>query len=93
MIQENQYFDGNVKSLAYQTKDGKSSIGVINPGEYEFGTAQREIMHVIEGSLITLLRDSDEWIEFKAGSSFEVSANSSFKIKAEIQTSYLCQYR
>ncbi len=93
MIQENQYFDGDVKSLAYLTINGKSSIGIINPGEYEFKTTEKEIMHVIEGSLITLLLESKEWITYKAGSSFEVSANSSFKVKTEIQTSYLCQYR
>ena len=93
MIQENQYFDGNVKSLGYATAEGKSTIGIINPGEYEFGTAKKEIMHVIEGSLSALLPHSNEWKGFKAGSSFEVAANSSFKVKAEAQTAYLCQYR
>ncbi|WP_316765970.1 pyrimidine/purine nucleoside phosphorylase [Pedobacter frigiditerrae] len=93
MIQENQYFDGNVKSLGYATAVGKSTIGIINAGEYEFGTAQKEIMHIIEGSLSALLPDSQEWKVFNAGSSFEVPANSSFKVKTEIQAAYLCQYR
>jgi len=48
MITENQYFDGNVKSLGYETTKGKSTVGIINPGEYTFGTAQKEIMHVVE---------------------------------------------
>jgi len=93
MIQENQYFEGNVKSLGYATAEGKSTIGIINPGEYEFGTAQKEIMHIIEGSLSALLPDNTDWKIFSAGSSFEVPANSSFKVKAEGQTAYLCQYR
>ncbi len=93
MIQENQYFDGNVKSLGYATAEGRSTVGIINPGEYEFGTAQKEIMHIIEGSLSVLLPDNEEWTTFNSGSSFEVPAASSFKIKAEIQTAYLCQYR
>ena len=93
MITENQYFDGNVKSLGYETTEGKSTIGVINPGEYEFGTANKEIMHVVEGELIALLPNQTEWKSFKAGTSFEVEANSSFKVKAETQTAYLCQYR
>lgn len=92
-ITENQYFDGNVKSLGYATAEGKSTIGVINPGEYEFGTAQKEIMHIIEGSLSALLPNSDEWQIFNPGNSFEVPANSSFKVKAETQVAYLCQYR
>jgi uncharacterized protein YaiE (UPF0345 family) len=93
MITENQYFDGNVKSLGYETAEGKSTIGIINPGEYTFGTAQKEIMHVIEGELAALLPDAAEWQNIKAGNSFEVPANSSFKVKASVQTAYLCQYR
>jgi uncharacterized protein YaiE (UPF0345 family) len=93
MITENQYFDSNVKSLGYITEAGKSTIGVINPGEYEFGTALKEIMTVIEGELSALLPDSIEWKVFGAGGNFEVPANSSFKVKAKVQTAYLCQYR
>lgn len=93
MIQENQYFEGNVKSLGYATAEGKSTIGIINAGEYEFGTAQKEIMYIIEGSLSALLPESNEWKDFNKGSSFEVPANSSFKVKAQVQTAYLCQYR
>jgi uncharacterized protein YaiE (UPF0345 family) len=93
MIQENQYFGGNVKSLGYATAEGKSTIGIINPGEYEFGTTQKETMHIIEGSLSALLPNNIEWKVFNTGSSFEVPANSSFKVRAEVQTAYLCQYR
>jgi len=93
MITENQYFDGNVKSLGYETTEGKSTVGIINPGEYTFGTAQKEIMHVIEGELETLLPEATEWQSFKAGGKFEVNANLSFKVKTIVQTAYLCQYR
>jgi purine/pyrimidine-nucleoside phosphorylase len=93
MITENQYFDGNVKSLGYETTDGKSTIGIINPGEYTFVTAQKEIMHVIEGELETLLPEAAEWQSIKAGRNFEVPASSSFKVKTTVQTAYLCQYR
>lgn len=93
MITENQYFDGDVKSLGYETSEGKSTVGVINPGEYEFGTALKEIMHVVEGTLSVLLPDKAEWELIPAGNSFEVPANTSFKVKAAVQTAYLCQYR
>jgi len=93
MITENQYFDGNVKSLGYLTAEGRSTIGVINPGEYEFGTADKEIMHIIEGTLSALLPEQTDWRLFEAGSHFEVPANTIFKVKAAIQTAYLCQYR
>lgn len=92
-ITENQYFDGNVKSLGYQSTEGKSTVGIINPGEYEFGTAQKEIMHIVEGKLSALLPGNEEWQVFSAGTSFEVAADASFKVKTEVQTAYLCQYR
>ncbi len=93
MITENQYFDGNVKSLGYQTSEGNSTVGVINPGEYEFGTSNKEIMHIIEGELTALLPNTSEWQSIKAGQFFEVDKNSSFKVKVTIQAAYLCQYR
>ncbi len=93
MINVNEYFDGAVKSLAYTSADGKSTIGVIETGEYEFGTSSHETMVVIEGELVTLLPGATEWVAYTNGKSFEVEANTSFKVKASAQTSYLCKYK
>ncbi len=93
MITVNEYFGGNVKSLAYLSPEGKSTIGIIEKGEYQFGTTQHETMTVIEGSLKALLPGTDEWKLISAGESFEVAANQTFKVLAEFQVSYLCKYR
>lgn len=93
MISSNEYFDAKVKSLGYASAIGNSTVGVMEPGEYEFGTSSHETMHVIEGELVALLPDSSDWKSYGAGTSFEVAANSSFKVKAIGQTSYLCQYK
>ncbi len=93
MINVNEYFEGAVKSLAYTSADGKSTIGVIEKGEYEFGTAQHETMTVIEGELIALLPDAKDWAVYKNGQSFQVEANTSFKVKTNAQSSYLCKYK
>jgi len=93
MINVNEYFEGAVKSLAYTSADGKSTIGVIEQGEYQFGTDSHETMTVIEGELIALLPNAKDWAVYKNGQSFEVEANTSFKVKAGAQTSYLCKYR
>ena len=39
MFKVNEYFDGTVKSIAFGTAEGPATIGVMAPGEYEFGTA------------------------------------------------------
>ncbi|MFN3849139.1 MAG: pyrimidine/purine nucleoside phosphorylase [Spirosomataceae bacterium] len=92
MINVNEYFGGNVKSLGYTTATGKSTVGVMEEGEYEFGTSSPETMTVIEGTLEVLMPNETEPRSYSKGESFEVAGNSSFKVKAIGQTSYLCQY-
>ena len=48
MFKVNEYFDGTVKSIAFEMTEGPATIGVMAPGE--FGTAQLEVMHVVAGS-------------------------------------------
>ncbi|MCB9425755.1 MAG: pyrimidine/purine nucleoside phosphorylase [Flavobacteriales bacterium] len=93
MIAINEYFDGNVKSLGYQTAIGKSTLGVMEPGAYEFGTSQHETMIVIEGEMTVKLPGSEDWGVYKAGQSYEIDANQKFQVKVDVQTSYLCQYK
>ena len=93
MISINEYFEGNVKSLGYTTASGKSTLGVMNAGDYEFGTSQHETMRVIEGEMTVKLPESNDWKTFKAGDFFEDDANKSFLVKVSVQTSYLCQYQ
>jgi len=92
MINLNEYFEGAVKSLAYEN-GGKSTVGVIDVGEFEFGTSTPEIMLIIEGEMKVLLRGSSEWQIYTAGQQFEVAANASFKVRVDTPTSYLCKYK
>ena len=92
MFKVNEYFDGKVKSIGFKAADGDATVGVMDVGEYEFGTSTVELMTVTSGKLTVMLPDSDKWEEFLAGQSFTVEANTKFKVKAEDQTSYLCQY-
>lgn len=92
MLNVNEYFEGGVKSIGFQGPDLASSVGVMAPGEYEFGTSQIEVMTVIAGELMISLPGSDEFQSYPAGSSFEVAANQKFQVKVEQDTAYLCTY-
>ena len=92
MINVNEYFDGAVKSLAYEN-NGKSTVGVIESGEYEFGTSTPETMIIVEGEMEALLPNSNGWQLYKAGERFDVESNSLFKVRVKIATSYLCKYK
>jgi len=93
MIATNEYFDGNVKSLAYSSATGKSTIGVMEAGTYEFGTTTHETMVVIEGEMKVKLPNTSEWKTYKAGASYTIDANETFEVTVSEQTAYLCQYQ
>ncbi len=92
MLSVNEYFDGKVKSIAFQGETLPATVGVISPGEYEFGTSQKEVMTVVNGALTVQLPGSESWVRYDAGKAFEVAANTSFKVKTELDTAYFCTY-
>ena len=92
MFKTNEYFDGKVKSIAFQSETLPASVGVMAKGEYVFSTAGKEKMTVISGALTIQYPDSDESTTYNAGESFDVAANSSFNVSVESDTSYLCLY-
>ena len=93
MFKVNEYFGGTVKSIAFGMSEGPATIGVMAAGDYEFGTNQLEVMHVIAGALTVKLPGSEQWETFAAGTQFTVPANSKFQLKVAQDTAYLCEYR
>lgn len=92
MFKVNEYYEGKVKSLAFQSQEGKATIGVIAAGEYEFGTATIEIMTVTSGKMEVLLPDTTEWKTYNEFESFKVEKDKKFKVKVSSDTSYKCIY-
>lgn len=89
----NIYYNGAVTSRTVMFADGtRKTLGIILPGQYEFGTVDKEQMEVLAGSLNALLPGSQDWKLFKAGETFEVPANSKFKVEAKEATDYCCSY-
>jgi len=70
----------------------KKTLGIMLPGEYEFGTADKEIMEILAGTLDVLLPGSDAWQTFTAGTSFTVPAQAKFQLKVTEVTDYCCSY-
>ena len=92
MLSVNEYFNGKVKSIAFQGERLPATVGVISAGEYEFGTSKKEVMTVVSGALTVQLPGSESWVRYGATDSFEVAANTSFKVKTEMDTAYFCTY-
>lgn len=93
MFKTNEYFDGKVKSIAYETAEGPATIGVMAKGEYEFGTATIEHMTVTSGVMAVQLPDETEWKDYKEFETFIVEKDKKFKVKVDGDTSYRCLYK
>lgn len=88
----NIYFDGSVTSRTVMFADGtRKTLGIMMPGEYEFGTDEKELMEILSGSLEVCLPGAD-WQSVTGGESFEVPAQSKFQIKILEITDYCCSY-
>ena len=92
MFETNEYFDGKVKSIAFQTETLPATVGVMAAGDYVFNTGDKEKMVVVSGSLTIKLAGESTETTYNAGESFEVAANSSFDVKVNVETAYLCLY-
>jgi len=89
----NIYFNGNVSSRTVLFSDGsKKTLGIMLPGEYDFNTADKEIMEILSGDLDVLVPGDDVWKAVKGGESFEVPANSRFSLKIKTITDYCCTF-
>ncbi|WP_435922021.1 pyrimidine/purine nucleoside phosphorylase [Paenibacillus sp. DYY-L-2] len=89
----NIYFDGKVTSRTVWLPDGnKITLGIMLPGEYEFGTDSLEVMDILSGDLKFLLPGETQWREISGRGTFTVPANSSFKLEVRSVTDYCCSY-
>ena len=89
----NVYFDGKVTSRTVVFAGGaKKTLGIMLPGEYEFGTADKENMEIMAGRMDVLLPGASGWKTIAAGQSFDVPAQAKFKLKVSQVADYCCSY-
>jgi len=89
----NVYFDGNVTSRKIEFADGTvKTLGIMLPGDYEFGTEAAEVMEILAGNLEVKLPNNDTWQTIQGGQSFNVPANAKFQLKIKTITDYCCSY-
>ncbi len=89
----NVYFDGKVTSRTVKFADGtRKTLGIMLPGEYDFGTAEAEVMEILQGEMDILLPGETAWQTVKGGESFNVPANSRFQLNVKTVADYCCSY-
>ncbi|MDD2331687.1 MAG: pyrimidine/purine nucleoside phosphorylase [Candidatus Cloacimonetes bacterium] len=92
MLKLNQYFEGKVASISFENNEGKATVGVMEIGDYEFGTSTVEYMTVISGTMKVQL-PGQPFKDYSKGETFIVPANEKFKLIVPVQSAYLCFYK
>lgn len=92
MLKHNTYFDGKVQSVGFERNGRRQTVGVVDTGEFHFGTEGPERMTVVSGELTIKLAGSAEWQTYPAGTMFEVPGKSGFDVRAVSAAGYLCEF-
>jgi uncharacterized protein YaiE (UPF0345 family) len=89
----NVFFNGQVVSRTVLFADGsKKTLGIMQPGTYEFNTGDREIMEILAGELDVLLPGAAGYQTVRGGESFEVPAKSKFVMQVKTLADYCCSF-
>ncbi len=92
MLKHNTYFEGKVQSVGFDRNGRRATVGVIDVGEFHFGTDAAERMTVISGELWVKAPGAAAFRPYAAGTAFEIQGKSGFDVKAEQPVAYLCEY-
>ena len=93
MLKVNEYFDGKVKSIAFNTPECPATIGVMAPGEFEFGTSSVEYITVVSGVMTVKLPGESTFKDYKPYDTFIVPKDSKFLLKINVDAAYICLYK
>jgi uncharacterized protein YaiE (UPF0345 family) len=51
MLKHNEYFEGKVQSIGFERQGRRQTVGVLDVGEFHFGTDAAERMTVVSGEI------------------------------------------
>lgn len=85
-------FEGNITSRTIVFDDSsRKTLGIMLPGEYELNTIHKEVMDIQRGELEVLLPAQD-WVRYEGKTTFEIPANSKFKLRVHSLVDYCCSF-
>ena len=64
MLKHNIYFEGKVQSVGFERQGRRQTVGVLDVGEFHFGTDAAERMTVVSGELWARLPGDPAWRAF-----------------------------
>lgn len=93
MISQNEYFDGQVRSLEFKNEQGNFTVGVMEPGEWTFEAPVAETMLLVRGSWdVQQPAGQGSWKTYNEGEAFDVPSGTDFTVRVTDTVAYLCPY-
>jgi len=92
MYKIREYHGSKVMSLTHEDGSNSFSIGIVSPGEFEFGAIIKERYKVTSGEIEFWEEDENHWRLIREGKEFKVVDHKNFKMKADKVSSYICFY-
>ncbi|GAO05476.1 pyrimidine/purine nucleoside phosphorylase [Anaeromyxobacter sp. PSR-1] len=92
MLTHKTFFEGQVQSIGFERNGRRQTAGVVDVGEFHFGTEAPERMTVVSGELWARLPGEAGFRAFPAGTCFEVPGRSGFDVKATAPAAYVCEF-
>ena len=92
MYKIREYHGSKVMSLTHEEENKSFSIGIVSPGEFEFGAITKEVYRVTSGEIEFWEEDEHHWRLIREGKEFSVVDHKNFKMKTSRTSSYICFY-
>lgn len=92
MYELRKYHGEKVMSLTYEDENNSFSVGIISPGEYEFGSIRKELFTVTHGVISAWHEDSKGWGTYRREEMFIIPEQKNFRLKVDTISSYICHY-
>lgn len=90
-MKHNSYFGGAVQSLGFSHAGGDGTVGVMDPGEYEFGTGAPERMQIVSGEIEYQL-PGEAWKSVTGPGEFHVPGDTKFLVRMKRPVAYVCWF-
>lgn len=93
MFELKKYHGDKVQSLTYDDNQTSFSVGIIAPGEYEFGAMRKEIYTVTSGAISCVVEgDKVGQKTYQKNESFIVPYRKNFRLGVTQISTYICYY-
>ena len=92
MYELRKYHGDKVMSLTYDDSEQSFSVGIIAPGEYQFGSLKKEIFTVTSGKIGFWVESDEGWTTCNITESFTIPEHKNFKLTVIETSSYICFY-